>query len=115
MKKIPSVLASFVILALGLFLFFKGIGSVLQWVNPETVEKIQKIREGFEAQGLNPTQIAEEIEKLRVADPSFPIYNYTIPILMLVGCGVIAVFLAVALKKTTTKQGYKLEEPFGGK
>ncbi len=107
--------AMFTIQNWGLFLFFKGIGSVLQWVNPETVEKIQKIREGFEAQGLNPTQIAEEIEKLRVADPSFPIYNYTIPILMLVGCGVIAVFLAVALKKTTTKQGYKLEEPFGGK
>jgi MFS family permease len=96
----------------GLFLFFKGIGSVVQWVNPEVVKKIQDIRTTLEAQGLNATQISEKVEALRIAK-TYPVYDYTIPILCFVACGVIAVFLALALKKTSVKQGYNLEEPFG--
>lgn len=96
----------------GLFLFFKGIGSVVEWVNPEIVKKIQDIRTSLEAQGLNATQIAEKVEAMRIAK-TYPVYDYTIPILLFVVCGVAAVFLALALKKTSKKQGYDLEEPFG--
>ena len=96
----------------GLFLFFKGIGSVVEWVNPEIVKKIQDIRTSLEAQGLNAPQIAEKVEAMRIAK-TYPVYDYTIPILLFVVCGVAAVFLALALKKTSKKQGYDLEEPFG--
>ena len=102
----------FTIQNLGLGLFFKGIGTVVDWVNPETVEKIKNIRDGLKAQGLSGSEISLKIEEFRKAG-ELPLYNYTIPILLLVGLGVISIFLAVALKKVSTKQGYKLEEPFG--
>lgn len=96
----------------GLGLFFKGIGTVVDWVNPETVEKIKNIRDGLKAQGLSGSEISLKIEELRKTG-ELPLYNYTIPILLLVGLGVISIFLAIALKKVSNKQGYKLEEPFG--
>ena len=40
-----------------------------------------------------------------------PTYNYTVPILMLVGLGVISIFLAYQLKAADKKQGYGLELP----
>jgi hypothetical protein len=38
-------------------------------------------------------------------------YNYTVPILVLVLCGVISIFLAFKLKQADKKQGYGLELP----
>jgi MFS family permease len=102
--------AMFTIQNWGLGIFFKGIGTVLDWVNPKVVAKLHSIRNGLEAQGLSNTQISEKIEQLRKAG-ELPIYNYTIPILMLVGLGVISIFLAIWLKKASEEQGYDLENP----
>ncbi len=102
--------AMFTIQNWGLGIFFKGIGTVLDWVNPKVVAKLHSIRSGLEAQGLSNIQISEKIEQLRKAG-ELPIYNYTIPILMLVGLGVISIFLAIWLKKASEEQGYGLEKP----
>ncbi|MCK5075715.1 MAG: MFS transporter, partial [Calditrichia bacterium] len=102
--------AMFTIQNWGLGAFFKGIGSVLDKVNPEVVAKIEAIRANLEAQGLSAGQISEKMESMRQLG-EMPVYDYTIPVLMLVGLGVISIFLAFALKKTSTAQGYKLEEP----
>ena len=102
--------AMFTIQNWGLGIFFKGIGTVLDWVNPKVVAKLHSIRSGLQAQGLSNTQISEKIEQLRKAG-ELPIYNYTIPILMLVGLGVISMFLAIWLKKASKEQGYGLENP----
>jgi hypothetical protein len=42
---------------------------------------------------------------------SWPIRDYTIPILMLVGLGVISIFLALGLKRASKEHGYGLENP----
>lgn len=68
----------------GLGLFFWGIGALLDFVNRGDIEAIR----------------AGEM-----------MYDYTIPILVLVGCGVISIFLAFQLKKADKEQGYGLELP----
>lgn len=88
----------------------KLIGKVLDWVNPETIEKIKNIRSGLEAQGLTHSAIGSKMEEMRQLG-TFPIYDYTYPILMLVFLGVISIFLSLGLKKSSKKQGYGLEKP----
>ncbi len=68
----------------GLFFFFGGIGTVLDMVN------------------------ADKLDAIRAGDA---VYDYTIPILMLVVCGVISIFLSLKLKQSDRKQGYGLELP----
>lgn len=70
----------------GLGLFFWGIGAVLDLTNKPDLEAIRA--------GQMP-------------------YNYTIPILMLVGCGLIAIFLAFKLRQSDRRQNYGLELPSG--
>ncbi len=70
----------------GLGLFFWGIGAVLDYVNREDLAAI------------------EAGEKM---------YNYTIPILMLVVCGVISIFLAFMLLRADKQNKYGLELPSG--
>ena len=70
----------------GLGLFFWGIGALLDLVNKKNIEAIR-------------------------AGEAF--YDYTIPIFILVGCGVISIFLAYKLKRADVKQGYGLELPSG--
>ena len=72
----------------GLGLFFWGIGAVLDLTNKANIEAI------------------------RAGDAK---YNYTIPILLLVGCGIIAIFLAFKLKQADRRQKYGLELPSGVK
>jgi MFS family permease len=98
----------------GLGLFFKGIGTLLDKVNPEVVAKLQHVRSDLTAQGLSNSQISEKIEAMRLSG-AIPLYNYTIPILTLVGCGVVAIFLAIYLKKVSNQQGYGLELPSNSK
>jgi MFS family permease len=92
----------------GLGAFFFGIGKVLDLVNPAVVSKIQEIRSGLEAQGLSTQAITEKLQEMKELG-QFPLYNYTIPIFMLVILGVISIFLAFMLKKADMKQGYGLE------
>jgi len=72
----------------GLGLFFWGIGAVLDLANHDN---LAAIREGK------------------------AVYDYTIPIMALVVCGVISIFLAALLKKADKKQGYGLEFPSSSK
>lgn len=68
----------------GLGLFFWGIGALLDLVNKPNLEAIRN--------GEIP-------------------YNYTVPILVLVLCGIISIFLAFKLKQADKRQGYGLELP----
>jgi len=68
----------------GLAAFFWGIGKVLDVAN---ADRLEAIRAGT------------------------AVYDYTVPISMLVGLGVISIFLALMLKRADKAQGYGLEEP----
>jgi MFS family permease len=70
----------------GLGLFFWGIGAVLDLSNKA------------------------DLEAIRAGEK---VYNYTTPILMLVVCGVISIFLAYKLLQADRKAGYGLELPSG--
>ena len=72
----------------GLGLFFWGIGALLTAVN------------------------SDKLEAIKTGDA---VYDYTIPILILVACGVISIFLAFMLKKADKKQNYGLELPSNAK
>jgi MFS family permease len=68
----------------GLGAFFWGIGALLDLANKSHLTEIRA--------GKMP-------------------YDYTIPIFVLVFCGVIAIFLAFKLKQADKRQGYGLEKP----
>jgi MFS family permease len=68
----------------GLGIFFWGIGALLDLVNKGNIEAIRKGQ---------------------------MVYDYTIPILVLVACGIISMFLAFKLKQADKRQGYGLELP----
>ncbi|MEE4197031.1 MAG: MFS transporter [Bacteroidales bacterium] len=97
----------------GLNAFFKGIGWVLDKANPDVVAQIESTRQSLEAQGLDKIEISEILQEMQIVSGEIPAFNYTVPILMLVGLGVIALFLAFMLKKADLKQGYGLELPSG--
>jgi MFS family permease len=96
----------------GLSAFYWGIGKVLDMTNPEVVAAIQTTREKLIAGGMSTENIPAEIERLKAAG-EIPLYNYTIPILMLVGLGIISIFLAYLLKAADRRQRYGLELPSG--
>ena len=97
----------------GLNAFFKGIGWVLDKANPEVVAKLESVRNNLEAQGLSNVEISEKMQHMQYVTNEIPAFNYTTPILMLVGLGIVALFLAFLLKKADKKQGYGLEQPSG--
>jgi len=97
----------------GLGLFFWGIGALLNAVNPSVIKTTEEFRAKFEAAGLSKAEIAEKIDALKLSD-QIPPFDYTIPILVLVLCGVISIFLSFMLKKSDREQGYGLEKPSNG-
>jgi len=94
----------------GLGLFFWGIGFVLQKVNPSVAISRGALNEDLVLQGMSPDQIESHIIMLKETG-QYPTYDYMIPILVLVFCGVISIFLAFKLKKADKKQAYGLELP----
>jgi MFS family permease len=88
-KRLGTAYASmFTVQNWGLGFFFWGIGALLDRVNRDNLDAI------------------------RAGEMS---YDYTIPILVLVLCGVISIFLAFKLKQADKKQGYGLELPSNAK
>jgi MFS family permease len=84
-KRLGTAFASmFTIQNWGLGLFFWGIGALLDFANRGNIDAI------------------------RAGEAN---YNYTVPIFILVICGVISIFLSFLLKKADKKQGYGLELP----
>ncbi|MFP4470931.1 MAG: MFS transporter [Bacteroidales bacterium] len=100
----------------GLGLFFWGIGALLTVVNTDVVEALRNRRSMLEEQeGLkNAGEISNRVKELQIQG-ELPYYDYTIPILVLVLCGVISIFLAYQLKRADKQQGYGLELPSGHK
>jgi MFS family permease len=98
----------------GLGAFFWGIGALLYKVNPAVVSAIAEVRESLLAKGLSGGEVADQIKILQL-EGKLPYYDYTWPILMLVACGVISIFLAYKLKQADREQGYGLELPSGQK
>jgi len=96
----------------GLAAFFWGIGKVLNMVNPAIVAQIQTTRDTLIEQGVSMQEIPARIDALKLTG-EIPPYNYTYPILMLVGLGIISIFLAYQLKRADKRQGYGLEMPTG--
>jgi MFS family permease len=94
----------------GLGILYKGIGWLLEKVNPTVVARMLEVRQELAAQGLNNEAIGVQIEEMRYSG-QIPNYDYTLPILLLMGLGVISIFLAVYLKKVSKKEGYDLELP----
>ncbi len=94
----------------GLGIFYKGIGWLLEKVNPDTVAKIQQTRDEMAARGIESDQIGEQIQAMQLSG-QLPSYDYTVPILTLVACGLVSIILALYLKKTSQRQGYGLETP----
>ena len=72
----------------GLLFFFWGIGAVLDLANKK------------------------DLDAIRDGDM---VYNYTVPIFMLVILGVVSIFLAIQLKRADAKQKFGLELPSGVK
>ena len=99
----------------GLNAFFKGIGWVLDKSNPTVVAEIETARANLEAQGLSKFEISNKLQEMQQVTHEIQAFDYTTPILMLVGLGVLAIFLAFMLKKADKKQGYGLELPSGAK
>ena len=92
----------------GLGAFFWGIGALLYKVNPTVVKALSDMRESLLAQGLTSGEVSDRIKYLQI-EGSLPYYDYTWPILMLVVCGFISIFLAFKLKQSDKEQGYGLE------
>ncbi|MEA3444349.1 MAG: MFS transporter [Bacteroidota bacterium] len=96
----------------GLGLFFWGIGALLQWVNPTIVSARTEINDTLTASGLSASEISDKVLLMKEAG-TFPVYDYTIPIFILVVSGIISIFLAFKLKQADKKQKYGLELPSG--
>lgn len=94
----------------GLMVFFWGIGKVLDLTNQDVVARLHEIRSGLEAQGLDEIAIATRMQELQ-ATGGLPIYNYTVPIAMLVGLGVVSIVLAFLLIQEDKKAHYGLNLP----
>jgi hypothetical protein len=94
----------------GLGLFFWGIGALLDFVNPKVLAAYEGARKLFEGQGLTEEAITLKVNAMKEAG-DLPPMDYTTPILILVACGVISIFLAFKLKQADRKQGFGLELP----
>ncbi len=102
--------AMFTVQNWGLLAFFWGIGKVLDLANQPVVAKIKEIRAGLEAQGLDEFAITDRMQELKALG-EFPIYNYTVPIAMLAGLGMISIILAFLLIQEDKKSNYGLNLP----
>ncbi|MEX2370358.1 MAG: MFS transporter [Bacteroidales bacterium] len=76
-------------------------------------EYLFEIKENFAEHGSLTSGEISELIKLMQANEMLNYYDYRIPILILVLCGVIAIFLAYQLKRADARQKFGLELPSG--
>jgi MFS family permease len=96
----------------GLGAFFWGIGALLDAVNKDVIKQISDARENFLESGMDVALVSEQIKNMQLSG-QLPYLDYFIPILVLVGCGVVSIFLAFKLRQADKRQGYGLELPSG--
>jgi len=95
---------------IGLLVVPNVVGKVLDIMNPGVSEKIDAVRQSLIAQQMNPGDIAEKIQAMRVSG-ELPNYDYTNTWLIFVGLTFAALVLAFMLKRQDKKSGYGLELP----
>jgi len=72
---------------------------------------LSQIRNSLIADGSLTGGEISELIKLMQANEMLKYYDYTIPILVLVLCGIISIFLSFKLKQADKRQGFGLELP----
>ncbi|MFU8844380.1 MAG: MFS transporter [Bacteroidales bacterium] len=88
-----------------------GIIEEIQSKQPDAEEYLTGIKASIIADGsLTGGQISELV-KLMQANEMLNYYDYKIPILLLVLCGIISIFLSFKLKQADKRQGFGLELP----
>jgi|GEM_PF-483385 len=94
---------------------FSSISEILIEKQLDTREFLSNLESSYENTGQISVGEMSELVKLMQANGLLKYYDYRIPILMLVLCGVISIFLAFKLKQADKRQGYGLELPSGAK
>ena len=86
------------------------IGNVLEKTNPGVSDNIAGVMDNLKAQNLSDEVMAEKLQELKHAG-EFPIYNYEKTWLIFVGLTILAVIVALLLKREDKRKGYGLELP----
>ena len=86
------------------------IGKVLDYNNPGVADKIDAARQLFRAEGLNASEISENIQAMRISG-ELPNYDYANTWLIFISLSVLALIFAFGLKYTDKKRGYGLQLP----
>ncbi len=86
------------------------VGIVLKKTNPGVAEKIQEIMKNFKSQNLSDEVMTIKLKALKEAG-EFPLYDYEKTWLIFVGLTILAVFVALLLKREDKRKGYGLELP----
>jgi len=74
---------------------------------------VAQMREELLSEGSLSVGSISELIKVLQKNQMLNYYDYRIPILVLVLCGIISIFLAYKLKQADIRQGYGLELPSG--
>ncbi len=86
------------------------IGKVLDWTNPKIAPMIAQYQAQYRDQGLNSEQVAKKIEALKHAG-TIPHYDYQTTWLIFVGLSVLALIVALLLKRQDGIHHWGLEQP----
>ncbi len=79
------------------------------------VEYVGQMKEELLSEGKLSVGTISELIKVLQKNQMLNYYDYRIPILVLVLCGLVSIFLAYKLKQADLRQGYGLELPSGAK
>jgi MFS family permease len=91
------------------------IGKTIKAKEPDTEHLFNKLVKNLEKNGSLTSGEISELLKIMQANEMLNYYDYKIPILILVLCGFISIFLAFMLKKADKRQKFGLELPSGQK
>ena len=86
------------------------VGIVLDKLNPGTSTEISTIMDGLRDKGLTPEEIGEAVSALKKAG-TYPLYDYSNTWLIFIGLTVIALIVALILKRVDKVKGYGLQLP----